>query len=212
MISSLKKYLLSLGILLASFNLIKGAGALPEHDDILDADLIALVEAVEAEEAARVAGAPAPIHGVIVPPVPVIPPAVQARIDAHAAAFPFSAPGRPFVADIQKAWLKHWSAIVRDIPQANFPQRQYPLMRLRDHPSVVPSFGWTFVERRMEHDGIPCQMCGKEIVHDVFKLHNAAMIVPGCQTLDVGNTCALYMQITEAQLREIVRDNDGPLP
>lgn len=172
----------------------------------------AMVAEPDADDEDDMDGDAAPIQAVIVAPPVVIPPYIQARINDHAAAFPFAAQGRPFLANIQKAWTTHWLGIVSGFPAASAAQKKYPMMRLRfGESSVVPSFGWRFISRTILHQGTKCQMCGKPVIHEVFKLHNPAMLIERGKTLCVGNECALFMQITLEQLRDIARDNDRPL-
>jgi hypothetical protein len=190
--------------------------AAPMEDDIWwdapenIAALIAVVDAMVVP-APPVVPVPAPVGGIVgafVPPAAPLNPLALAikheRAHAHAAAFPFAVMGRSFLCNVQKAWLRHWKAVLAARHDFTHLQKTYPLGH------AIPSFGWVEVERFGPRDEI-CQMCGRQHIHVVVHAHNDHAPV-GFQDLRVGIDCIVFMEATQAIVWQTAFDNDTPLP
>lgn len=141
------------------------------------------------------------IVGVFVPPAAPVDPAVilrkNLRAAAHRDAFPFAPFHWHFLANIQKAWLRRWSA---EYGQTE----RYPLAR------AIPSFGWT-EQMRLEGRDEPCQMCGRDHLTVVVIMHNPRSPL-GKRILRVGVDCATFMKLTQDHVYQIAWENEVPLP
>lgn len=169
----------------------------------LDIDAIIAAHHIGGAPAPVAAAAPVPavpggIVGVFVPPV--VPPAADIisrnqRAAAHRNAFPFAPIGRPFLANIQKSWLKYWNRLIQD---------RYPL------GNVIPSFGWR-EQRRMGSTLGVCQMCGNPFIHVIVEMwHPDAP--EAYRVVSVGVDCASFMRLSLEHVYQIAWENDRALP